>query len=235
MKSADMKHSTLVKLEDVTLKLGAVGREVNILRGVDFEVDEGDVVAVVGPSGAGKTSMLMVLSGLEGASSGRITVAGQDLTHMSEDQLALFRRENVGIVFQDFHLIPTMTALENVAMPMELSGRKDAMEQAKEGLEAVGLGHRINHYPAQLSGGEQQRVALARAVSSKPRLILADEPTGNLDVDTGKMIMDLLFSLSGDLGCTLVLITHDPKLAEKCNRIVKMSDGQLRDVEKLDS
>ncbi|WP_420549305.1 ABC transporter ATP-binding protein [Curvivirga sp.] len=228
-------QSTVIQLDNVTLKLGVEGREVNILRGVDLEVSSGEVVAVVGPSGAGKTSMLMVLSGLEAATGGKITVCGEDLTSMNEDRLALFRRDNVGIVFQDFHLIPTMTALENVAMPMELSGRRDAMQQAKEGLEAVGLGHRLDHYPAQLSGGEQQRVALARAVASKPRLLLADEPTGNLDGDTGQKIMDLLFSLSKDLGSTLVLITHDPKLAEKCSRIVRMADGNLTELESMDA
>ncbi|MDX1738771.1 MAG: ABC transporter ATP-binding protein [Alphaproteobacteria bacterium] len=226
-----MDQSPLIKLENVTLKLGREGHEVNILRGVDLNVFPGEVVAVVGPSGAGKTSMLMVLSGLEAASGGKITVCDQDLTHMGEDRLALFRRDNVGIVFQDFHLIPTMTALENVAMPMELAGRRDAMEQAKKGLEAVGLGHRITHYPSQLSGGEQQRVALARAVASQPKLLLADEPTGNLDGDTGKKIMDLLFSLSRELGSTLVLITHDPKLAAQCSRIVRMADGQLTELD----
>lgn len=230
-----MNDFALVKLDNVTLKLGVEGREVNILRGVDLNVSAGEVLAVVGPSGAGKTSMLMVLSGLEAATSGTITVANQNLTEMNEDQLALFRRDNVGIVFQDFHLIPTMTALENVAMPMELSGRKDAMDQAKEGLEAVGLGHRLTHYPAQLSGGEQQRVALARAVASKPKLLLADEPTGNLDGETGQKIMDLLFSLSRDMGSTLVLITHDPKLAEKCSRIVRMADGHLTDIQSMDA
>ena len=203
---------------------GAAG-EVNILRGVDLDVRRGEAVGLVGPSGSGKTSLLMLLAGLERATAGSLTVAGQELGRMDEDALARFRREHVGIVFQAFHLIPTMTALENVAVPLEFAGRGDAFERAREALAAVGLGHRIGHYPGQLSGGEQQRVALARATVAEPPLLLADEPTGNLDRETGRQVMDLLFGLRERLGTTLLLITHDQLLAERCGRVVRMEDG----------
>ncbi|MDN3567778.1 ABC transporter ATP-binding protein [Paeniroseomonas aquatica] len=204
--------------------VGAAG-EVNILRGVDLEVGRGEAVGLVGPSGSGKTSLLMLLAGLERATAGTLRVAGQALGGMDEDALARFRREHVGIVFQAFHLIPTMTALENVAVPLEFAGRRDAFARAEAALAAVGLGHRIGHYPGQLSGGEQQRVALARATVAEPPLLLADEPTGNLDRETGRQVMDLLFGLRERLGTTLLLITHDQALAERCGRVVRMEDG----------
>lgn len=221
----------VIDLQDVTLTLGASSGEVNILRGISLDVQPGEAVSVVGPSGSGKTSMLMVIAGLEAATSGSVNVCGQDLRRMDEDELALFRRDNVGIVFQGFHLIPTMTALENVAVPLELSGRRDAFDAAAESLKAVGLGHRLDHYPGQLSGGEQQRVALARAFGIRPRLLLADEPTGNLDGKTGQQIIDLMFGLTAEHETTLLLITHDPALAERCSRSVHMADGVLADDE----
>jgi putative ABC transport system ATP-binding protein len=219
----------LVLLDDVHLTLGSVAGPVNILRGVDLRIAAGETVGVVGPSGSGKSTMLAVMAGLETPTSGTVRIAGNDLGAMTEDQLALFRRDNVGIVFQAFHLIPTMTALENVAIPLELAGRPDAFERAAEGLRAVGLDHRITHYPSQLSGGEQQRAALARAVAVRPKLLLADEPTGNLDGATGQAIIDLLFGLHRDLGTTLVLITHDPAIAERCDRMAHVQDGRATD------
>jgi putative ABC transport system ATP-binding protein len=200
---------------------------VNILRGVNFRADAGETVGVMGPSGAGKTTLLMLMAGLERPSSGRVVVAGRDLTDMDEDALARFRRENVGIVFQAFHLVPTMTALENVALPLELARAGDALERAMAALSSVGLSGRAHHYPSQLSGGEQQRVALARAFAPGPRLLLADEPTGNLDEETGAMVMDLLFSLGRDRGVTLVLITHDAALAARCSRVARVRDGRM--------
>jgi putative ABC transport system ATP-binding protein len=184
-------------------------------------------VGIVGPSGSGKTSLLMLLAGLETPSAGRLAVAGRDMGALDEDALARFRRDEVGIVFQAFHLVPTMTAQENVAMPLEFAGRRDAFDLAAAALKEVGLGHRLDHYPGQMSGGEQQRTALARAVVAEPRLILADEPTGNLDRATGTMVMDLLFGLRARLGTTLLLITHDPALAERCGRQVRMEDGRI--------
>ena len=181
----------------------------------------------MGPSGSGKTSLLMILAGLEAATAGTVRVAGQALTGLSEDALARFRRTTVGIVFQAFHLIPTMTALENVSIPMELAGAPDAAARAAEALKAVGLGHRLTHLPGQLSGGEQQRVALARAFAPRPRLLLADEPTGNLDAATGHVVMDLLFGLQASHGTTLLLITHDPALAARCGRQVRIADGRV--------
>ena len=219
----------LVLLDDVHLTLGSVAGPVNILRGVDLRIAAGETAGVVGPSGSGKSTMLAVMAGLETPTSGTVKVAGNDLGAMTEDQLALFRRDNVGIVFQAFHLIPTMTAMENVAIPLELAGRADAFDRAAEGLKAVGLGHRFEHYPSQLSGGEQQRAALARAVAVRPKLLLADEPTGNLDGATGQAIIDLLFGLHQDLGTTLVLITHDPAIAERCDRMVRVQDGRVFD------
>ena len=198
---------------------------VNILRGVSLDINAGEIAAVVGPSGAGKSSLMMIVGALERATSGSVEVAGRDLGPLSDDARAQLRRDHIGIVFQGFHLIPTMTALENVALPLEFAGRRDAFETAQSALERVGLGHRLTHYPAQLSGGEQQRVAVARAFVGKPRLLLADEPTGNLDGATGKQVMDLLFELARAEGATLILITHDLALAGRCDRIVRVADG----------
>jgi putative ABC transport system ATP-binding protein len=217
----------MIRLRGVHLTLGSLAGPVHILRGIDLDVADGENVAVVGPSGSGKSTMMMVIAGLERPSSGKVEVADADLGALDEDGLALFRRDHIGIVFQNFHLVPTMTALENVAIPLEFAGRADAFAAAKSRLEAVGLGHRLDHYPAQLSGGEQQRVALARATAVSPRLILADEPTGNLDGDTGAQVMDLLFQLREKLGTTLVLITHDRNLAGRCGRIVRLADGHI--------
>jgi len=217
----------IVELSDVRLKLASAAGEVNILRGINLTVRRGESVAIVGPSGSGKSTMLMVMAGLERPSSGRVRVAGQDLASLDEDGLALFRRENVGIVFQAFHLIPTMTALENVAVPLEFAGDPQAFARARKGLEAVGLGHRLAHYPGQLSGGEQQRVALGRAFAAEPPLLFADEPTGNLDGATGAQIVDLLFDLRARRGATLLLITHDAELAARCERTVHLHDGHI--------
>jgi len=225
--SADPIAQPLVELTDVQLKLASAAGEVNILRGLDLVVAQGETVAVVGPSGSGKSTMMMVMAGLERPSAGRVRIADHDISTMSEDQLALFRRTRVGIVFQSFHLIQTMTALENVAVPLEFAGRADAFARAKDSLDSVGLGHRLTHYPGQLSGGEQQRVALARAVVAEPDLLLADEPTGNLDADTGHQIIELLFALRARHGSTLILITHDPELAARCDRTVRLLDGRI--------
>lgn len=216
-----------MEVRDLHLTVPSAAGPVNILRGIDLDIAEGEAIGVVGPSGSGKTSLLMVLAGLEGATSGRVTLAGQELTRMDEDALARLRRQEVGIVFQAFHLIASMTALENVAIPLELAGAADAMARAAESLRAVGLGHRLTHLPGQLSGGEQQRVALARAFAPKPRLLLADEPTGNLDGATGQSVMDLLFDLQAQNGTTLMLITHDPGLAARCGRIIRIADGRI--------
>ncbi len=226
---SEVASGPMVLLEDVHLTLGSVAGPVNILRGVDLRIEAGETVGVVGPSGSGKSTMLAVMAGLETPTSGKVSIAGSVLGGMNEDRLALFRRDNVGIVFQAFHLIPTMTAMENVAIPLELAGRTDAFDRAADGLRAVGLGHRLEHYPSQLSGGEQQRAALARAVAVNPKLLLADEPTGNLDGATGQAIIDLLFGLHASLGTTLVLITHDPAIAERCDRMVRVLDGQVSD------
>jgi putative ABC transport system ATP-binding protein len=200
---------------------------VNILRGIDLDVASGESISVLGPSGSGKTSLLLLLAGLERASSGTIVVAGADLAALDEDARAKFRLANLGIVFQAFHLIPSMTAQENVAVPLELAGRPNAASLAAAALERVGLKHRLTHLPAQLSGGEQQRVALARAFAPTPQLLLADEPTGNLDVETGRAVMDLLFALCRASGATLLLITHDPALAARCGRSVRLRDGMI--------
>lgn len=218
---------TVLSLEDARLVLGGNAGPVAILRGISLQVQRGESLALIGPSGSGKSSLLMVMGGLERASAGRVMALGQDLSAMNEDQLARFRRANMGIVFQSFHLIPTMTALENVALPLELAGAEAAFDRAADELAAVGLGHRLNHYPAQMSGGEQQRVALARAAAPRPALLLADEPTGNLDGSTGGQIMDLLFGLRDRHGATLVLVTHAPELARRCSRVVRMADGLL--------
>lgn len=209
------------------LTLGSSAGKVNILRGIDLSVNEGEAVGLIGPSGSGKSTMLMVMAGLERASSGTVTVAGFELGGMSEDQLAGFRRTHTGIVFQSFHLMQAMTALENVAVPLELAGKRDVFARAQEALAAVGLAHRAGHYPGQLSGGEQQRVALARAVVAKPRILLADEPTGNLDSETGEQIIQLMFDLRAQTGATLLLITHDPLLAQRCGRVAHLSDGKI--------
>lgn len=217
----------IIHFENVHLSLNSSAGKVDILRGVDLSVQEGEAVALIGPSGSGKSTILMVMAGLERASSGSVRVAGHDLGRMNEDQLAAFRRDNTGIVFQSFHLIATMTAIENVAVPLELAGRRDAFARAQEALDSVGLTHRAGHYPGQLSGGEQQRVALARAVAAKPRILLADEPTGNLDGATGDQIIQLMFASQTRTGATLLLITHDASLAARCGRVVHLTDGKI--------
>ena len=219
--------SLAISARNLTLTLGQTGAPVEILRGIDLDVAQGEVLALLGPSGSGKSSLMAVLSGLERASGGSLTVAGQDFAAMDEDALALARRGNIGIVLQAFHLLPTMTATENVATPMELAGETGVQARARTQLEAVGLGHRLDHYPQQLSGGEQQRVAIARAIAPGPSLIFADEPTGNLDVATGHGIIDLLFARRAETGATLLVITHDPELAERCERVVTMADGRI--------
>jgi putative ABC transport system ATP-binding protein len=216
---------TVIDLENVSLTLQSPAGPVNVLRGASLRVGSGRHVAVVGPSGAGKTTLLMLMAGLEKATSGMVRVAGRELTGLNEDELARFRRDNVGIVFQSFHLAPAMTALENVALPLEFARRGQAMDLAAKALERVGLGHRAGHYPAQLSGGEQQRVALARAVVADPPIVLADEPTGNLDAATGRQVMDTLFSLAESSGAAMVLITHDLDLAARCHETARMADG----------
>ena len=200
---------------------------VEILKGISLNVKQGESVGLVGPSGSGKSSLLMLMGGLERASAGQITVLGQDLTAMEEDGLARFRRGRMGVVFQSFHLIPTMTALENVALPMEIAGQPDAFPRAEAELATVGLAARMHHYPAQMSGGEQQRVALARAAAPRPAILLADEPTGNLDSANGAAIMELIFALRDRHGATLVLVTHAPELAARCDRVVRLADGRV--------
>lgn len=221
-----MSHAFL-RLKKVSLTLAGNAGPVEILRGIDFEVPEGATVGLVGPSGSGKSSMLMLLGGLERATDGAVTVMGENLGDMNEDELAAFRRENVGVVFQSFHLIPTMTALENVATPLELAGRGDAFDRAEAELCDVGLESRIHHFPFQLSGGEQQRVAIARASVPRPKLLLADEPTGNLDSATGDSIVDLLLGLNDRYGTTLVLATHDDTLAGRCQLVIELRDGTV--------
>ena len=216
-----------ILLEDVRLTLASTAGPVNILNGVSVAVEAGEAVALLGPSGSGKSSLLMVAAGLETATAGRVSVAGRVLTGLDEDALARFRREHVGIVFQSFHLVPTMTALENVAVPLELLRRGDAFARAREALASVGLAHRLDHYPGQLSGGEQQRVALARAIVHEPEVLFADEPTGNLDGATGATVIDLLFSLRARANATLFLVTHEEALAARCDRILHMKDGLI--------
>lgn len=220
-------------IQDLHLSLVGGAGPVNILRGIDLQIDAGQTVSIVGPSGAGKTTLLMALSGLENTTDGTIQVAGIDLKQLNEDGLARFRRRHIGIVFQSFHLVPTMTALENVALPLEFSGISDASSRARTALESTGLADRLEHFPAELSGGEQQRVALARAFVANPSLILADEPTGNLDRETGKKVMELLFNLQREYGTTLVLVTHDEILASRCHRQVKMTDGCLQTTDQV--
>jgi putative ABC transport system ATP-binding protein len=216
---------TLIKLTDVDLSLGRGAARVHILRGISLEVGQGEALGLVGPSGSGKSSLLMAMAGLERIDAGKVEIDGQDLAGLDEDALAEFRGRRIGIVFQSFHLIPTMTALENVAVPLELAGRGDAFERAAAELRGVGLGERMHHYPAELSGGEQQRVAVARAIAPDPAIICADEPTGNLDEETGAQIADLIFALKRERGATLVLVTHDLPLARRCDRIVRMHSG----------
>ncbi|WP_210526240.1 ABC transporter ATP-binding protein [Rubellimicrobium arenae] len=216
-----------LSLSEARLTLRGNAGPVEILRGITLGVAQGERVGLVGPSGSGKSSLLMLMGGLERATGGEVRALGQDLTRMDEDGLARFRRENMGVVFQSFHLIPTMTALENVATPLELAGVRDAFGRARAELEAVGLAARADHYPSQMSGGEQQRVALARALVGRPRLLLADEPTGNLDEANGQAIVDLLFGLGERAGATLVLVTHDERLAGRCDRVVRLRDGRL--------
>ena len=216
-----------IALSGVNLTLGRGAARVHILKDIDLHIGRGEAIGLVGPSGSGKTTLLMVMAGLERADSGSIVVAGSDLRGLDEDALARFRGRNVGIVFQSFHLIPTMTALENVAVPLELAGDADAFTRAKQELAAVGLGARLDHYPAQLSGGEQQRVALARALSPNPAILVADEPTGNLDEATGRQVIDLLFAGHVERGTTLVLVTHDNALAQRCDRIVRLRSGRI--------
>jgi len=217
----------VLSLDGVRLTLQGNAGPVEILRGITLSVAAGETLGLIGPSGSGKSSLLMLMGGLERATGGAVTALGQDLTAMDEDALARFRRANMGVVFQSFHLIPTMTAHENVALPLELAGVQDAFGRAATELQAVGLGARLDHYPGQLSGGEQQRVALARAAAPRPRLLLADEPTGNLDGVNGAAIMDLLFGLRDRHGATLVLVTHAPELAARCSRVVRLADGMI--------
>ena len=217
----------MIRLSDVHLKLASAAGEVNILRGLNLAVARGETVGVAGPSGSGKSTMMMVIAGLERPSSGEVLVAGQDLTALGEDALARFRRARIGIVFQAFHLIPTMTALENVAVPLEFAGRPDAFDSAAASLAAVGLGHRLAHYPGQLSGGEQQRVALARAFVTQPKLLLADEPTGNLDAATGAGVIELMFEMNAEARTTLVLVTHDEAIAGRCRRKIRLIAGRI--------
>ena len=216
-----------ISARKLTLSFGTPSAPVEVLRGIDLDVGAGEVVALLGPSGSGKSSLMAVLSGLERASGGSLEVAGADFAALDEDSLALARRGRIGIVLQAFHLLPTMTALENVATPMELAGMPDAKARAEAELGAVGLGHRLNHYPTQLSGGEQQRVAIARAIAPRPQLIFADEPTGNLDAATGETIVELLFARRAETGATLLVITHDAELAGRCGRIVTLADGRI--------
>ncbi|MGR3539949.1 MAG: ABC transporter ATP-binding protein [Hasllibacter sp.] len=217
----------VLTLRDAALALDGNAGRVEILKGITLDVARGETLGLTGPSGSGKSSLLMLMGGLERPTGGTVTALGTDLGAMDEDALARFRRDHMGVVFQSFHLIPTMTALENVATPLELAGAPDAFERAGAELEAVGLGHRAGHYPAQMSGGEQQRVALARASAPRPAILLADEPTGNLDAANGAAIMDLLFGLRDRHGATLVLVTHAPELAARCDREVRLTDGAL--------
>ena len=216
-----------VLLENVSLSLDGNAGIVDILKDISIDIQEGESIGIIGPSGSGKSSLLMLMGGLERISNGTINLLGQNLSEMNENKLASFRRSNVGIIFQSFHLIPTMTALENVAVPLELNGNKDAFGLAEEALVKVGLGDRLSHFPSQLSGGEQQRTALARAVIANPKILLADEPTGNLDHDNGKIVADYLFELHTENKATLVLVTHDLELAKRCERKIKISDGEI--------
>ncbi|WP_031395207.1 ABC transporter ATP-binding protein [Sphingomonas sp. STIS6.2] len=225
--SRSTSDDMVISARNVTLTLGSASAATAILKGIDLDIARGSSVALLGPSGSGKSSLMAVLSGLEQASGGQVEVAGLDFGALDEDALARARRGRIGIVLQAFHLLPTMTALENVAVPMELAGMADAFARAADELEAVGLGHRTGHYPTQLSGGEQQRVAIARALGPRPDLVFADEPTGNLDAATGAAVMDLLFDRRAATGATLIIITHDPVLAARCDRVVELGDGRI--------
>ena len=216
---------TVIDLKAAHLTLGNTAASVNILKGIDLRISVGETVSILGPSGAGKTSLLMVMAGLENLTKGRIFLSGTDITQMNEDPLAAIRRDMVGIIFQAFRLIPSLTALQNVAIPLELAGHNDATDIAEAALESVGLEHRLTHLPDQLSGGEQQRVAIARAVAPKPRILLADEPTGNLDSATGEKVVNILFKSAHDAGAALVLVTHDAALAARCSRVIEIEDG----------
>ena len=222
-----------VELEDVSLALGQGASRVQVLKGIDVSIMRGETTGIVGPSGSGKSTLLMVIAGLEGVDKGTVRIAGEILNGRTEDDIARFRGRNVGIVFQSFHLIPNMTALENVAVPLELAGQKDAFAIAARELEAVGLGERLSHYPGQLSGGEQQRVAIARALAPSPAILIADEPTGNLDQATGRQIADLLFAEAAERGMTMILVTHDPALAARCSRQVAMRSGRIETAPEL--
>lgn len=222
-----MQNNPVINLKEVHLSLGTGAARVHILKGMDLEIFPGETVGIVGPSGSGKSTLLMVMGGLERVDRGSVEVAGQKLNDLNEDQLAKFRGRNIGIVFQSFHLIPNMTALENVAIPLELAGERNAFDKAHKELEEVGLGERLRHYPTELSGGEQQRVAIARSLVFKPSILIADEPTGNLDDATGKQIVDLMFQSSRDRKTTLVLVTHDTNLAQQCDRKVKVRSGLI--------
>ncbi|WP_354309404.1 ABC transporter ATP-binding protein [Sphingomonas trueperi] len=225
--ASSLSDSALIDARNVSLSLGKAPARVDILRGIDLRVSAGESVALLGPSGSGKSSLMAVLAGLERPSGGIVSVDGLDFTALDEDALAVARRGRIGIVLQAFHLLPTMTALENVAVPLELAGTRDAFTRAEAELTAVGLAHRTGHYPAQLSGGEQQRVAIARALVGRPALLFADEPTGNLDTATGAAIMDLLFERHAASATTLFVITHDPALAARCGRVVTLADGRI--------
>lgn len=225
MNNIDQATDMAIRAKNVTLTLGSDDAPVEILKGVDLSVPYGESIALLGPSGSGKSSLMAVLAGLERANNGEVRIDGMDFTAMDEDALARARRGRIGIVLQAFHLLPTMTAHENVAVPMELAGIDDPFTRAEKELEAVGLGHRIGHYPTQLSGGEQQRVAIARAMASQPKVIFADEPTGNLDGNTGHAIIELLFERRAAMGATLMIITHDNELAQRCDRVISMEDG----------
>ena len=226
-----MSHSGLsgpaISMRDVQLSLGRGAARVHILKGISLDIGEGEAVGLIGPSGSGKSTLLMTMAGLERPDSGEIRIAGSRIDQLDEDALARFRGERIGIVFQSFHLIPTMTALENVAIPLELAGRDDAFDAARRELQAVGLGERLSHYPGQLSGGEQQRVALARALAPNPKILVADEPTGNLDEASGATIIDLMFALKRERGGTLVLVTHDLGLARRCDRMIRLRSGRI--------
>jgi putative ABC transport system ATP-binding protein len=222
-------NGSAIHLDQVHLSLGRDAARVHILKGISLDVARGEAIGLVGPSGSGKSTLLMTMAGLERSDSGRVIIDGQDLAGLNEDGLATFRGRRIGIVFQAFHLIPTMTTVENVAVPLELAGVPDAFDRARAELEGVGLGQRLSHYPAQLSGGEQQRVALARALAPEPAILVADEPTGNLDETTGSSIVDLLFRLKEKKGATLVLVTHDLGLARRCDRMVRIRSGVIED------
>ncbi len=227
---APSEATPAIAVADVNLSLGHDAARVHVLKDIDLNIGRAEAFGLVGPSGSGKSTLLMVMAGLERPDSGTVTVAGEELTKLDEDALARFRGRHVGIVFQSFHLIPTMTALENVAVPLELAGAADAQARAREELTAVGLGERLGHYPAQLSGGEQQRVAIARALAPNPAIVVADEPTGNLDEDTGQQVIDLLFAGQMRRGTTLVLVTHDNALAARCQRVARLRSGHIDSV-----